>query len=141
MCGIAGVVTVRPSAVSRADLGLMADRPAHRCPEGEKFWISADQTVGLAHRRLAIIDATPASDPPLVSGDGRFVIVFNGEIDKFPDLREELEVLGSVFRTEGDTDVVLEGARHWGSDLFLRMNQIRAFALHDMRWLPRRVAS
>lgn len=131
MCGIAGVVTVRPSAVSRADLGLMADRLAHRGPDGEGFWISADQTVGLAHRRLAIIDATPASDQPFLSGDGRFVIVFNGEIYNFLELREELERLGSVFRTEGDTEVVLEGWRHWGSGLFLRMNGMWALALHD----------
>lgn len=131
MCGIAGILAFRPPAVDRRDLQVMAQAIAHRGPDGEGIWISRDGQVGFAHRRLAIIDVSRNSDQPLHSTDGRFTLVFNGEIYNFLELRAELEALGSLFRTQGDSEVIIEAWRHWGPGMLPRMNGMWAFALHD----------
>jgi asparagine synthase (glutamine-hydrolysing) len=113
MCGIAGVVDPSRGA---DDLGLkarqMADTLVHRGPDSSGVW--SDEGVGFAHRRLAIIDLTPAGHQPMVSSSGRFVITFNGEIYNFHDLRRSLESEGAHFTGHSDTEVLLQAVESWG---------------------------
>jgi asparagine synthase (glutamine-hydrolysing) len=131
MCGIAGVLKWSGPPVDQVDLRLMATSLAHRGPDGEGIWLNDTGNCGLVHRRLAIIDKNENSNQPLTDVSGRYVIVFNGEIYNFLELRSELEQLGSRFRTDGDTEVILEAWRHWGTAMLLKFNGMWAFALHD----------
>jgi len=127
MCGIAGFVGHGGMAV----LQRMADRIAHRGPDDEGFLIDADRGVHLAHRRLSILDIG-GGHQPMQSDDGTVIIVFNGEIYNFRELRSELEKSGTVFRTDhSDTEVLLHGWKQWGPDLVHRLNGMWAFALYD----------
>jgi asparagine synthase (glutamine-hydrolysing) len=131
MCGIAGIVdlqgrTVAPDAIERLT-GLIA----HRGPDGAGFWFSDDKRIALGHRRLAIIDPGVRGNQPMISGDGRYVIVYNGEVYNFLELRGELEALGIQFRTESDTEVILAAWQAWGPDMLLRINGMWAFAIAD----------
>ncbi|MFN4239698.1 MAG: XrtA/PEP-CTERM system amidotransferase [Erythrobacter cryptus] len=129
MCGIAGIFHAQtPKPVDPARLVRMCDALAHRGPDGSGVW--TDHGVGLGHRRLSIIDLA-GSPQPMVSGDGRAVIVFNGEIYNFRALRRELEAAGHVFRTSGDTEVILAAWQQWGSDCLARLDGMFAFALFD----------
>src|SRR3982751_3449114 len=115
MCGIAGVLT--SSTTSRAtferDALAMADSLAHRGPDDHGIWTDLDAGIALTHRRLSIVDLSPAGHQPMTSADGRLVIIFNGEIYNFRDLRAGLERGGVVFRGGSDTEVVVEHmARH-----------------------------
>ena len=130
MCGIAGIVNPRASANLGA-LKHMADSLAHRGPDGEGFWQSENRRIALAHRRLAILDTSDAGTQPLLSDDGRWVLVFNGEIYNFLELRRELEEKGHRFRTQTDSEVLLNGWQCWGWDLLPKMNGMWAFAICD----------
>src|SRR2546423_14752741 len=92
----------------------MAGTLRHRGPDDDGVWISPDGRVGLGHRRLSIIDLSPAGHQPMKSADGRLGISFNGEIYNFQRLREELEALGHIFPTATDTEVILVAYREWG---------------------------
>jgi asparagine synthase (glutamine-hydrolysing) len=133
VCGIAGWIGRGPDP---AVLKRLTDAIAHRGPDADGFW--ADDTASLGHRRLAIIDLS-GSPQPMVHGD--LVIVFNGEIYNFQDLRAELEAGGALFRTAGDTEVVLQAFAAWGSASFERLKGMFAFVLYDRRqgdaWLVR----
>lgn len=131
MCGIAGVITMASHRVDREDLRKMTNAIIHRGPDGEGIWINDAHTVGLAHRRLAIIDISDRGHQPMTSTDGRYVIVYNGEIFNFLELRQELKALGSQFHSESDTEVVLEGWCHWGRKMLLRFNGMWSLAVHD----------
>lgn len=131
MCGIAGVISNASLPVDREDLCRMARAIAHRGPDGEGIWINDMGTVGLAHRRLAIIDISNRGLQPMVSADERFHIVYNGEIFNFLELRKELAVRGSKFHSDSDTEVVIEAWRHWGPKMLLRFNGMWALAIHD----------
>lgn len=131
MCGIAGIISNRSQGVDREDLGRMASSIAHRGPDGEGIWVNEARTVGLAHRRLAIIDVSDRGHQPMASADGRYVIVYNGEVFNFLELRRELAALGSVFHSDSDTEVVVEAWRHWGARMLLRFNGMWALAIHD----------
>jgi asparagine synthase (glutamine-hydrolysing) len=132
MCGIAGVIDYGEGPpVEEAALRRLRDAQRHRGPDDEGLWISADGRVGLAHRRLAIVDLSPLGHQPMASGDGRFRIVFNGEIYNFRALRAELEARGCRFRSQSDTEVLLHGWREWGLALLDRLRGMFAFALHD----------
>src|SRR5262249_52686905 len=97
MCGIAGAVSSQP--LDPESLVRMRDRMIHRGPDHGGFWLSADQCVGLVHRRLAIVDLTPEANQPFVSHDGGFIITFNGEIYNFRELRQELLARGATIQT------------------------------------------
>ena len=97
MCGIAGIVNFRGNAVEQAEISRLTSLLAHRGPDGEGTWYSGNRSVAFGHRRLAIIDPGPGGYQPMLSGDGRYVIVFNGEIYNFLELRRELETIGQVF--------------------------------------------
>lgn len=133
MCGIAGIVSRHDGGFRFDHLNTLADRLAHRGPDGEGFWQSANGRVGLAHRRLAILDPTETGAQPLLSDDGRWVLVFNGEIYNFLELRRELEAKGFQFRGDSDSEVLLNGWRCWGWDLLPKMNGMWAFAICDTR--------
>ena len=92
MCGVAGLVNLGGDPVSPVILKRMTDAIAHRGPDGEGHWIEGN--VGLGHRRLAIIDLSPAGHQPMISADHRFVISYNGEIYNYTELRAELEAAG-----------------------------------------------
>lgn len=131
MCGIAGFFAADGAPMKRADLVAMTDSLQHRGPDGAGYWVSPGQNCMLGHRRLAIIDVDIRSDQPMVGSDGRYVLVFNGEIYNFLELRSELERGGIHFRTEGDTEVVLEAWKAWGPGMFGRFNGMWALVIFD----------
>lgn len=101
----------------------------HRGPDGAGVWTAPG--VGLGHRRLSIIDLA-GSPQPMHTADGRAVIVFNGEIYNFRELRKELADAGAVFRTDGDTEVILAAWQRWGPDCLKHLNGMFAFAIYDV---------
>ncbi|MFN7954695.1 MAG: asparagine synthase (glutamine-hydrolyzing) [bacterium] len=132
MCGIAGFVRPaggRDTDDATATLGRMSATLRHRGPDDSGVW--TDGTAGLAHQRLAIIDLSPAGHQPMASEDGRVHIVFNGEIYNFLELRRELEEQGFAFRSRSDTEVIVQGYRRWGADVFSRLRGMFAIAIWD----------
>ena len=105
MCGINGILRLDRSApaVDRGELVRTRDAMASRGPDGAGEWIAADGRIGLGHRRLAILDLSPAGAQPMASKDGRYRLVFNGEIYNFRELRAKLEAVGVIFETRSDT--------------------------------------
>ena len=128
MCGIAGIFWKNGRAAERATLEAMARAMAHRGPDGEGFWI--DGAVGLAHRRLAIIDLE-TGEQPMGNEDGRVQVVFNGEIYNFLDLWPQLTAAGHRLKTRSDTEVLVHGFEEWGTGLAKHLNGMFAFAIAD----------
>jgi asparagine synthase (glutamine-hydrolysing) len=131
MCGIAGILHVAGAPVSPVALRNMTDSIAHRGPDGEGQWIEGH--VGLGHRRLAIIDLSPAGHQPMVSADNRYVLTYNGEIYNFRELRSKLEAEGYQFRSQTDSEVVLNALAAWGVKALDCFNGMFAFALWDRK--------
>lgn len=134
MCGIAGWIHRSSSGISANVLDVMIDTLEHRGPDGRGvFHTSAMHDayqVGLAHRRLAILDLS-TGDQPMHSACGNYVIVFNGEIYNFSDLREELKAKGYHFVTQSDTEVLLSAYIAWGEECVSRLRGMFAFAIWD----------
>ncbi len=131
MCGIVGIVSHRGECVDPKALQQLMDLIAHRGPDGSGSWFSTDHSVALGHRRLAIIDPTVAAAQPMVSLDGRCVMVYNGEVYNFLELKRELEAAGRVFQTESDTEVILAAWQEWGESMLPRFNGMWALAIFD----------
>jgi asparagine synthase (glutamine-hydrolysing) len=131
MCGIVGVLGVRDGTMDAARLVRMRDAMVHRGPDGSGVWIDPARKVGLAHRRLSIIDLSDAGLQPMGTDDGRIQLVYNGEIYNYRSLRAELEAAGHRFRSRTDTEVILLGYRQWGEDVLRRLTGMFAFALWD----------
>ena len=129
MCGIAGLIDGH-GGVDFADLKRMADAIRHRGPDGEGYWQSDDDVVGLAHKRLAIVDLSPGGAQPM-HGPRGLVITFNGEIYNHRELRRELEALGHSFRSRSDTEVLLAAWVQWGEQALQRLVGMFAFVLWD----------
>ncbi len=129
MCGITGILNLDGEPVAPRLLGAMADAVRHRGPDGAGSYV--DRALGLGHRRLAIIDRSPAAEQPMATRDGRFVLSYNGEVYNFQELRRELEARGWRFRSRGDTEVVLYALAEWGTDALPRFNGMFALALWD----------
>lgn len=129
MCGIAGYLQFDGDSASPVLLRRMGDAIAHRGPDGEGVFI--DGSLGLTHRRLAIIDTSPAGHQPMATEDGRYIITYNGEVFNFQELRIELEALGWGFRSRTDTEVVLKSFAQWGTGCFKRFNGQFAIAVWD----------
>lgn len=116
MCGIAGYVSrTGVLATFRSDLTGALDAIRHRGPDDWGIW-DGEQGVGLGHRRLSILDLSPHGHQPMVSTDGRLVMIFNGEVYNFKLIRKELESLGHRFRGTGDTEVILAAFQEWDFD-------------------------
>ena len=130
MCGIIGIASTRP-VTSVSSLAVARDTMIHRGPDGAGEWWSVDRRVGLAHRRLAIIDLSQAAAQPMRDSSGELCVVFNGEIYNFKELRSELAAKSYSFRSDSDTEVILAAYREWGTDCLSRLNGMFAFALHD----------
>jgi asparagine synthase (glutamine-hydrolysing) len=133
MCGIAGQYAYSADAppVDRAALLRTRDSMAARGPDGAGLWLSDDKKLGLAHRRLAIIDLTEAGTQPMHSADRRFTITFNGEIYNYTVLRAALENEGVIFRSHSDTEVLLHLYRRDGVEMVQKLRGMFAFALWD----------
>ena len=132
MCGITGIFNLDGDPAPAAVLGAMTDALAHRGPDGEGQHV--DGAVGLGHRRLAVIDLSPAGRQPMLTEDGRYAINYNGEVYNFRELRGELEALGVPFHSQTDTEVVLKALAQWGfEEGLLRLNGMFALALWDAR--------
>ena len=130
MCGIVGVAS-RGSAADARTLDAMRDRMRHRGPDDAGTWLSADGCVALAHRRLSILDLSPAGHQPMLRDGGRLALTFNGEVYNFRELRDELAGLGERFATGTDTEVVLAAYRRWGEGCVARLEGMFALALYD----------
>jgi asparagine synthase (glutamine-hydrolysing) len=133
MCGIAGIYAYHYAAaeVDRNELRLIRDHMTSRGPDGFGEWYSEDGHVGLAHRRLAILDLTERAAQPMTSVDGTLAITFNGEIYNYKDLRENLETLGYHFRTESDTEVLLHLYAEKGEAMVNDLRGMYAFGIWD----------
>ena len=124
MCGITGYVNNEKN--KKKIIKKMADRIAHRGPDAEGFY--TDDNVALGHRRLSIIDLSNGSQP-MYNEDESLVVVFNGEIYNYPELKEELKKSKHKFKTKCDTEVLLHGYEEWGKDLPKKLRGMFAFAI------------
>ena len=130
MCGITGIYHLAtPKPVDPARIARMCGAMAHRGPDGQGVWTAPG--VGLGHLRLSIIDLA-GSPQPMASSDGRAMLVFNGEIYNYRELREELRGSGAEFRTDGDSEVILAAWQRWGPDCVTRLHGMFAFAIYDV---------
>ncbi|MBU6365088.1 MAG: asparagine synthase (glutamine-hydrolyzing) [Gemmatimonadetes bacterium] len=130
MCGIVGTLRLR-ERVDPERLVAQRDTLVHRGPDSAGLWIAPDGRVGLAHRRLAIIDLSPGGHQPMVDPRTGAVITFNGEIYNYRALRDALAALGHEAATQSDTEVILLAYRAWGVDCLPRLQGMFAFALYD----------
>ncbi len=135
MCGINGIFAYGASAppVDEAELLRTREHMLKRGPDGAGLWVSPDRKVGLAHRRLAIIDLSETGAQPMTTADGRLTITFNGEIYNYRALRRELEAKGYAFRSQSDTEVLLHLYADRGAEMVHALRGMYAFALWDER--------
>lgn len=131
MCGICGFAS--KGTVARQRLCEMNDTLRHRGPDDAGIWMgqSGPWQIGLAHRRLSILDLSEQGHQPMLSRDGRYILVFNGEIYNFQSLREQLSGKGYTYRSDGDTEVLLTAWQAWGEACVERIDGMFAFAVHD----------
>jgi asparagine synthase (glutamine-hydrolysing) len=131
MCGITGYLNLNQAPASPVILQKMTDAIKHRGPDGEGHWI--EENVAIGHRRLSIIDLSPAGYQPMISSDHRYILSYNGEIYNYRELRTELEAVGYWFRSKTDSEVVLHAYSEWGKDSLLKFNGMFAFAIWDRK--------
>jgi len=130
MCGICGIFNYRDGQpVVAEDVARMARSIAHRGPDDEGLRVSG--SLGLGFRRLSILDLSPAGHQPMSDDDGRVWVVFNGEIYNFRELRQELESRGAKFKSQCDTEVILQGYLQWGDGVLGRLNGMFGLAIWD----------
>jgi len=131
MCGICGIFNLDGEPIPHNHIKSMTDALAHRGPDDEGHYI--DVNIALGHRRLAILDLTPAGHQPMASEDGNIILVYNGEIYNHLDIKGELEAQGYHFRSRTDTEVLLRGYEAWGINVVEKLNGMFAFGLWDGR--------
>lgn len=130
MCGIAGIIYKDQKQVKEEALKKMTDRMSHRGPDAEGFFIR--DNVGFGHRRLSIIDTSESANQPFYFGD-QYVLIFNGAIYNYIELREELEKKGYQFKTDSDTEVLIASYDCWKEDCVKKFNGMWAFAIFDVK--------
>ena len=130
MCGLAGIISLNGGPIDLRVLYRMTNSMIHRGPDDAGTFVEG--AVGLGFRRLAILDLSPSGHQPMVSQDGRHVVVYNGEIYNYVELRRELQALGYQFRSSGDTEVLLNAYSAWGKDCLQKFNGMWAFLIYDM---------
>jgi asparagine synthase (glutamine-hydrolysing) len=135
MCGIVGwLSTTAAQPVDAGVLGRMRDTMTHRGPDGEGLWTSAERHVGLAFRRLAIVDLSATANQPMTNEDGSVEVVFNGEIYNHLALRKELLAKGHTFKTDhSDTEVIVHGYEEWGAGVVERIHGMFAIGIWDVK--------
>jgi len=131
MCGIVGIVQKEGESVSHRKLYGSAELLKRRGPDDSGVWIQSN--VGLGHRRLSILDPSIAAHQPMCSSGGRYVIVHNGEIYNFRQIRKRQEFAGKIWRSESDTEVILAAYEKWGPDCLSHFHGMFAFAIWDTR--------
>lgn len=131
MCGIAGILNMNGEPASLVTLRRMTDAIRHRGPDGEGHY--TDGSIGLGHRRLAIIDLSAAGHQPMSTPEGDVVLIYNGEVYNFQELRIELEAKGYRFRSRTDTEAVLYAYKEWGPKCLDKFNGMFAFGVWDKR--------
>jgi len=131
MCGISGIWNLNSRPVAKKTIERFNNTLAHRGPDG--FGIYTDDRVGLAlgHRRLSILDLSEAGKQPMASPSGRYIIIYNGEVFNFLELRQELEKFGYHFKTECDTEVILAAWEKWGNSCWEKFNGMWGIAIWD----------
>lgn len=137
MCGINGIFAYKSNApaINRDELLRVRERMIHRGPDSSGCWIDDKKRIGLAHRRLAIIDTTDSGAQPMACSNGRYVIIFNGEIYNYKELRKtlELEFDGINFQTNSDTEVLLQLYIHYKEKFLHKLRGMYAFAIWDVQ--------
>ena len=128
MCGISGIISLNGREISHSDIYNLNKQIIHRGPDSEGFFI--DDNIALAHRRLSIIDLEANSNQPFFYED-KFVLIFNGEIFNYIELRDELRKLGHFFKTNSDTEVLIKAYSEWGESCLDKFNGMWAFAIWD----------
>src|SRR6266542_3223338 len=133
MCGLAGLFSALGADRARESVEVMLQVQRHRGPDSAGIWCGTvhGMDIGLGLRRLKILDLSDAANQPMLSADGRFILVYNGEIYNYVELRAELADSGAIFRTQGDTEVVLQALIVWGPAAFARFNGMWALVLVD----------
>lgn len=133
MCGLAAIFSYRGNGqrVDQTALLKMREAMFARGPDGGGLWLSQDKSVGLAHRRLAILDLTERGAQPMSISEGKLRIVFNGEIYNYRQLRERLQARGHQFRSDSDTEVLLYAWREYGQDMVDHLRGMFAFVIWD----------
>src|SRR5512139_4105801 len=129
MCGISGILRADGAPVAPALIDAMIATLRHRGPDGENSYFAPG--IAFGHTRLAIIDLSSASDQPFRDDEAGLALVYNGEIYNYIELRSELKALGHVFRSNGDTEVLLRAYEEWGTECLPRLNGMFAFAIWD----------
>ncbi len=129
MCGIAGIFGMTDRQMAGSMVQRMNDKIAHRGPDDQGIYV--DDLIALGHRRLAILDLSPAGHQPMKSDDNNLEIIFNGEIYNFMEIRESLK--GYSFKTKSDTEMMLAAYQQWGKDCVHRFNGMFAFAIWDKK--------
>lgn len=120
MCGLAGIFKLNGSPVTDREVKAMAQAVCHRGPDGEDIYVN--ENIGLGHRRLSILDTSPRGSQPMSSKDGNWVVVFNGCIYNFHELKRDLQTKGHEFQSTGDTEVLVEGLARYGPSFFEKIN-------------------
>ena len=131
MCGIAVAIGLSGRPIERVAIERMAKSLLHRGPNDSGIYL--DGSVGMGFRRLSILDLSEAGHQPMVSEDGHYVLIFNGEIFNYVELRTELRQLGYRFRSTGDSEVLLAAYRQWGRECLSKLNGMLAFVIYDRR--------
>lgn len=129
MCGIAGYISPKNPEDRMHQLAVMMEALHHRGPDDDGVFIEGN--TGLGFQRLSILDLSAAGHQPMLSPDGRYVLIFNGEIFNYLEIRHELTGLGHTFQTKTDTEVLLTAYLQWGVDMLPRLNGMWAFAIYD----------
>jgi asparagine synthase (glutamine-hydrolysing) len=131
MCGIAGIWRFNGQKIETEELKTFTDSLVHRGPDGAGYEILDDGRLGLGQRRLSILDTSELAAQPMYYAEGKYTIVYNGEVFNFLELRSELQAKGYTFRSESDTEVILAAWAEWGKECLHRFNGMWAFAIWD----------
>ncbi len=133
MCGIAGILNINQQGFCLQNnlLDHMQQRLEHRGPDHHSTWISDEHQIGFAFRRLKIIDLSDAGNQPMMDREKSVVVVFNGEIYNYRELRAELEQAGHIFTSNTDTETIIHGYKQWGIDVLFKLEGMFAIALYD----------
>lgn len=129
MCGITGILSFKNNIIDRCMVKKALNCLSHRGPNDSGLF--CEENIALGHHRLSILDLTEAGHQPMLTDDNRYVIVFNGEIYNFPEIRKTLERTGYSFKGHSDTEVALQAFAAWGKDCFIRFNGMFAIAIYD----------